>query len=760
MELKNYQKLAVAKLLKVSKKLLDKKDLRFSVFKAPTGSGKTIILADFLKQLASQHLRKKYAFLWISGNNLHQQSRDKLERYLSSSRYTFSYLEDVQNNEIKENEVVFVNWHSLTKRNRAGDYINIFMRHNESERNLKTFIDTTKQNGIDIILIVDESHYHYWSEASQDLVKTIIAPKLTIEVSATPKMSVSNEDLANEEAGYISVKFDDVVAEGMIKTEVVVNEEIGKFKDFHAAADDVIIQAALAKQAQLQALCDELKVPVKPLVLIQLPSESESMSALDTTKLEFVQKKLREKHDITIKNGRLAIWLSDRHENIERITENNNTVQVLIFKQAIALGWDCPRAQILVMFRDIQEPTFKIQTVGRIMRTPEAQHYQSDLLDRAYVYTNLPQIIVDQDDKDALGYFAINPSHRIEKYTPLDLPSVYLSRIDFGDLTLSFRKLFIDEANRYFNITSSDTAEVAKRKADEKLDLEPQELTQEVISDAVFSDIDNTEEIVGQIVHFTVPEDDLKYRFELFAKLTSLPYAPVRSHTKIQQAIYDWFDDVLGYVDVSRLEVQRIVVCSEKNQRIFRQIIESAKQRFEQVAREEQASKQTRKDYPWNVPSVDYFNEQYDKHPTFRRSVLQPCYLRKDRSAPEQDFEKALEHCKRVKWWYKNGVSRESYFAIPYQDSEDVTRAFYPDYVVQFTDGSIAIFDTKSGITAESPDTKMKSDALQAYLATPQLKKKKARGGIVISTKTGFHLFTGDKYTTDMRNDGWQRLEL
>ena len=45
----------------------------------------------------------------------------------------------------------------------------------------------------------------------------------------------------------------------------------------------------------------------------------------------------------------------------------------MIFKQAIALGWDCPRASHHVLFRQWKEETlvFSLQTLGRIMRMPE-----------------------------------------------------------------------------------------------------------------------------------------------------------------------------------------------------------------------------------------------------------------------------------------------------------------------------------------------------------------------------------------------------
>jgi len=42
---------------------------------------------------------------------------------------------------------------------------------------------------------------------------------------------------------------------------------------------------------------------------------------------------------------------------------NNSKVEFLIFKTAIATGWDCPRAQILVRFREVKSIQFEIQTI-------------------------------------------------------------------------------------------------------------------------------------------------------------------------------------------------------------------------------------------------------------------------------------------------------------------------------------------------------------------------------------------------------------
>ncbi len=759
MKLKEYQIKAVDKLLSISKKLLEKSGIRSCVVKAPTGSGKTIIVAEWLSLLSKENLSKSYAFIWISGNNLHKQSKEKLQNYLQDSRYTLSYLEEINGNEFQENEISFVNWHSLTKQDKEGNYTNILMRDNENDRNLESYIKHTKEKGIGIVLIVDESHYHYWSKKSQDLVKTVIYPELILEVSATPTVTPTPEELEYEEAGQITIRFDDVVNEGMIKKEIVINPEIGENKNFNDVADEVILGSAIQKREELCELYKQNQINVNPLLLIQLPSEGEKTSVLDESKMEKIIKTLKEKYDITLDNGKLGIWLSNEKENLKNIEMIDNSVEVLIFKQAIALGWDCPRAQLLVIFREIKSKIFEVQTVGRILRMPEAKHYEVLDLDRAYVYTNIDKITL-KEDKDTRGLFYIYPSHRKPDYKTVKLPSIYLKRVDYGDLTLKFRKLFIDEANNYLGIAEKDLPIDAYKKADVKLDLKPNELSQPVIADAVFTDIDNhiKDDIIGANIQFTVSEDEVKNKFETFAKLTSLPFAPIRSCNKIQIAIYDWFDNYLGYKGKSRLEIQRIIVCSENNQKIFKEIIETAKIKFKEIRQKEIEETKREKESIWDVPVVEYFNEGYVNCDSTNYSH-DKCYLQNNRSQPEKDFEELLNKSQRVEWWFKNGVEKEIYFAVSYIDPDSgIMRGFYPDYVVYFKDGSIGIYDTKSGITAKIAETMAKSNALQNYI--DRYKNLKLKGGIIQATKSGMYLFVEKKYNSNINENGWIRLEV
>lgn len=760
MKLKEYQVKSVEKLLTISKKLLNKGGTKSCVVKAPTGAGKTIIIAEWLSLLAKEPLDKPYAFIWISGNNLHKQSKDKLQPHLADTRYTLSFLDNISGSEFQENEIVFVNWHSLTKQDRStGEYTNIFMRDNEDDRNLKTFVSKTKNKGLGIILIVDESHYHYWSNKSQELVLNIIGPSLILEVSATPTITPTPEELEYGDAGQITVRFDDVIAEGMIKKEVVINAEIGENSNFNSVADKVILETAIKKREQLKEIYEKNGLNINPLLLIQLPSEGETTSALDESKLEQVIKLLKENHDITTDNFKLGIWLSDEKDNLTNIEQLDNQTEVLIFKQAIALGWDCPRAQVLVMFREIKSHVFEVQTVGRILRMPQAKHYEILELDRAYVYTNIDRIAI-KEDKDSMGLFQVHPSHKKQNIANVDLPSIYLRKINYGDLTLKFRRLFREEANSYFGIKDNDTQEKALTKADVKLDLKPSELGQPIIADAVFTDIDSQirGEIAGTNIHFAYSEDEIKHQFVTFAKLVSLPYAPAHSSNKVQMAIYEWFDDYLGYKEISRLDIQRIVVCSENNQKIFREIIEAAKLRFRDERKIEINNLERKREYLWNIPTVEYFNEYYSLSEC-NNYAHGKCYVLNDRSQPEKDFEQILIQSKNVVWWWKNGVQKETCFAIEYKGPKsELFRAFYPDFIVSYTDGSVGLYDTKSGVTAEMNETKAKSDALQAYIR--KHKDKKLKGGIVQSTQAGMYVFEGETYVPTVNSKGWVRLEM
>ena len=91
----------------------------------------------------------------------------------------------------------------------------------------------------------------------------------------------------------------------------------------------------------------------------------------------------------TYENKALAKWMSEKSDkiNLDGIKAKNGEQQFLLMKQAVATGWNCTRAKILVKLRENMSEDFQIQTIGRIRRMPESHFYDKELLDNCYLYT-------------------------------------------------------------------------------------------------------------------------------------------------------------------------------------------------------------------------------------------------------------------------------------------------------------------------------------------------------------------------------------
>ena len=768
-ELKKYQHDAVGELLKQARSLLSTSgDNKTCVFKAPTGSGKTIMMAELLRRFSEEDLPDDYVFMWTSLYDLHSQSKAKLASYLQDTRYDLLSLDEITQDALAENSVLFVNWHSLTttKQNNETsqrEWSNVYVKNREDGRSIVDVLDKTREAGRQIILIVDEAHRNYLTENSQRFIAEAIKPKLTIEVSATPLLSVSAEDMASKKAGFVGVPFDEVVASGLIKQETAINQAIGNYVDIATSADELVIEAALAKRTELAELYRQNGIIVNPLILVQLPSDSEKTSALDTSVREEVEQQLAN-HGITYENGKLAVWLADDKQNLELIENNRSEVEVLIFKEAVAVGWDCPRAQILVMLRAIRSLTFEIQTVGRILRMPEAKHYDIPELNKAFVYTNIAGININNKPED-LDFFKTHFAHKKDGINNVELPSVYLHRQDYGDLTASFSNLLVESLNERFGIEQTDMVNVAYEKADKELELYDSELKTPLLADVVVHNLDAVQDEIGTLdiekVQADVSDANIQKEFDYLLKAWCLPYAPARSFSKVKTAVYKWFG-YIGYDQSKWHEVQRIIACSRQNQTVFDEVIKTAKLKYEKIKPAELASKKEATYSTFSLPDIDQFGDNYEAY-RVNRYPYDQCYLRKDRSDPEKYFEELLDRSDQVEWWYKNGEGQRQYFAVSYQTTDEQTGLvklanFYPDYIVRYTDGRIGIYDTKAGNTVTDRSTYDKSNALQSYLAEQNEAGAKLTGGILNKRNDGLYLFDKPEYTPTL-ND-WQRFTV
>lgn len=151
----------------------------------------------------------------------------------------------------------------------------------------------------------------------------------------------------------------------------------------------------------------------------------------------------------------------------------------------------------------------------------------------------------------------------------------------------------------------------------------------------------------------------------------------------------------------------------------------------------------------WNIPERLIYPDKYNTLQV-KLSLVEPFFQKNDASQVEKDFTNYLESkTDEIEWWYKNGENDARYFAIPYDD-KGTNRAFYIDWIVKYKNGKIGLFDTKSGITAET--AKSKAEGLHKYIREQNAKDKNLSGGVVIPHSGSWRYNDNEIYEYD-KND-------
>ncbi len=707
------------------------------VLKSPTGSGKTIMLTHFMSEYAKGHARTVFIWLTPGKGNLEEQSKRKMDLYIHNS--STKLLSDVMTSGFCENDFCFINWEKLTKK------CNNALK--DSERtNFLEWIEKSHNVGLEFKVIIDESHQNF-TEKSDAIVQLFKTDKI-IRCSATP--------LIDKTAKLIEISEADVIAEGLIKKLLVIN---GDFPNEIEADNptEYLLEKALKKQNELVSSFAERNVNVNPLIVVQLPNNSDAL--LDSVITWF------ESQHISIENGTLAVWLSDRHDNLEEIEKNDGKQIAVIIKQAVATGWDCPRAHILVKLREGMDETFEIQTIGRIRRMPEAHHYENDLLDSCYLFTFDSKFT--QGAKVALGKNALSAKTVFLKNEYKDFSLTKEQRTQVLDtqddamalkaITEYLKKTYSLDGDCKKNKLRLETGGASTEKfvfSDkiERLTFSGEamlvsDVTAEKLNTVKFRQKMNTH-THGREFHNRVGRIGLEIGLEyastvtILGKLFANEGKFLYKQKLLELSIKEWYAFVINNFDVLR--------------HVFRYAMAGGNKTIS-------LGLETISEKPFFIPhsSLFTFDSTSKIQKEFKKNVYGG-YLNSacPRSGSEITFERFCETSTVVDWWYKNGDKGDEYFSIVYVDNSNRQKLFYPDYVVCVR-GETWIIETKGGFdrTGASEDIDIfspkKCEVLQKYL-----KKHNLHGGFVRQDKASMELLicTGE-YNDDVSSDAWKVLE-
>lgn len=760
--LKNYQRDAVNELkqyISIGFKSTSRKEV---VFKAPTGSGKTFMAASLFEELAEENPSVNFCILWAcpGKGELHKQSFDAVKTYLGGNPVC-SLLEDNffgSRKYIKDKEIVFINLEKLIQKDKeTGKWANNLMKDQEG-MNFIDVIEKTKQNGTRVILVIDESHIGASQKARiQEFINTIIIPNIVLEMSATPLNNHID----------VEIEAQKVVDEGMIKEDVIVNQGINKEDKTLAEQDSelLVLQKGYDKRQEIVEEYNKLNIAVNPLVLIQIPNVDEG----EAKKL-VIKDFLREK-GITEDNGKLKFWCDDKGNfDKKAIKKNNDITEYLVFKTAVATGWDCPRAHILIKFRDGKSETFETQTIGRILRTAEAKSYDNYLLDNAYIFTNIWSFETKQDtynpnriktewSKMRDGY------NKLNVWSQTQLSSFYRSRQgDYNSADSRYGAYFIKSFMKFFELKEKDKYAMSGQLKDRfelkgmNLDIKVDDVVMEETNIGVTS-ANEERNISGDLAKVTMAENDIQAQYNdlIRSNLSGLAY--VRSKSPINSAIMDAFG-IFYNVFGRKEKVTSIMKIVVNNKNIFAEILSESTQEFREMISKEAYKKGEHYDFKIEE-SRPYSIETHTELVPSIKSLYKPLYVLKDNQGNpdnqlEKDFLNYLDSQNVVEWYWENGTElMRVNFGISYNNGMNT---FQPDFIVKFKNGSVGILDTKP-VDHRVEDTTVKANALYDYLVNINTNRglaPKIIGGIVVKVGTQFYVYlNGNYHDYNVSHDGW-----
>lgn len=764
-ELKDYQKRAIRELkTKLIDMLNQDEDRQKLVFKAPTGSGKTVMASALLDELtqelhaSGECIYTKVAWVWIAPNKLHQQSYCSMRNFFSETRSLHPVMFDECNHleGLQPGDVLFLNWESINKENA------VMIRDNEQNRTLYELLRRTRiKQGVPIVVIIDEEHMFGGRNAvkSESVLKSIL-PKVELRISATP---------VTQSFQAVEVRRKDVVAEEMIKKDVQLNPNVLSSSEQKAITiNQQLLEQALKKRDELAATYRQYGI--NPLLLIQLPNDTtDSLSSDERTIAEEIETYLTAYRNITVENGKLAVWLSkDKSPNLEGITRKDDICQVLLFKQAIALGWDCPRAAVLLIFRELQSVTFTTQTIGRILRMPEQRFYADDRLNHGYVYTNLSKDIVSIVGDD-MNYISTIFANRKPYLNDITLQSVYQDKngkkrnrlgAEFRSVFLQTMKseweqdcpsLFTDDM--FFEHDDEAKPEATTSAVDDVIERNRAQARRHGIQcdvARILVTIPKDTPITGESGKTQITEQariamngsELDMLLNLFCQKNVGSFAKYDSAPVLRGAIENALESLLG---IFAYDVPKVVLY-HKNRPCFENLICKALLCYKGMIDRgmDEGNAASYQESVWSVPETRIYNsDRYiSREGEIYNHALAPYFEQTSVSAPEYKFARWVDkQTEVVDWWYKNGDEGKQHFAIPYTANDGKPHCFYVDFIIRLKNGTICLFDTKTVKSDENGAEK--NNALYDYVQAYSEKGVRMVGGVLIEVNGNWYFPDG-----------------
>jgi len=336
------------------------------LLEAPTGSGKTLMAAHLLEEFSR---RENVVWFWFAPfKGVTGQTVSFLKEQCGGLR-TRDLSQDRQVTGSRRGDVFVTTWQTVAVK--VADRRNA-RKDSEQAPGTDTLVARLREMGFRIGVVVDEAHHSFQGQGqAAAFYNEVLAPEYTVLITATPDdkdIEKWKKSCGVAEVQRISVSRADAVDAGLVKAAVRCISFIpDPASEGLVDMELTCLRCATGVHADIKAQLKTAGISLAPLMLVQV----------DSKRKDSVAKAKERLMQLGWTEDKIAVHTAEEPDAGLLALANDEQREVLIFKMAVALGFDAPRAFTLVSMRAAKDEDFGVQLLGRILRVHRRLHGKS-----------------------------------------------------------------------------------------------------------------------------------------------------------------------------------------------------------------------------------------------------------------------------------------------------------------------------------------------------------------------------------------------